>query len=63
MKEPASLIEILRKRRSIRKYQDRPVPPEAVEVLKEALLRSPSSREIRPWSFVLVQDPVLLDKL
>jgi len=58
-----SLIETLRKRRSIRQYQDRPIPPETIEVLKEALLRSPSSRAIRPWSFVLVQDKGLLEKL
>ncbi len=58
-----SLIETLRQRRSIRRYQDQPIPPDALEVLKEALLRSPSSREIRPWSFVLVEDKDLLDKL
>ncbi|MEW6076413.1 MAG: nitroreductase family protein [Thermodesulfobacteriota bacterium] len=58
------MIETLRKRRSIRAYhRDRPITPEHLDILKEALLRSPSSREIRPWSFVLVQDRGLLGKL
>ena len=57
------LIETLRQRRSIRQFQDRPIPAELLVILKEALLRSPSSREIRPWSFVLVEDKDLLSKL
>lgn len=57
------MIETLRKRRSIRRYLDRPIVPETLAVLKEALLRSPSSREIRPWSFLLVRDKDLLGKL
>ena len=60
---PPSLLETLRKRRSIRRYLDRPIAPESLAVLTEALLRSPSSRENRPWSFKLVQDRVLLEKL
>jgi nitroreductase len=58
-----SLLETLRKRRSIREYHGRPITAEHLDILKEALLRSPSSREIRPWSFVLVQDRALLKKL
>jgi nitroreductase len=57
------LLETLRKRRSIRRYKYQPIAPETLDVLKEALLRSPSSREIRPWSFVLVQDRALLEEL
>ena len=50
------MIEILRKRRSIRKYKDEDIEPEIVELLKEAALRSPTSRNFRPWSFVFVED-------
>lgn len=48
------MIELLRQRRSIRKYLDKEIEPEKIEILKEALLRSPSSRNIRPWRFVFV---------
>lgn len=56
-------IDLLRKRRSIRRYQDRPVEQEKLDVLLEAVLRSPSSRGFNPWEFVVVTDPDLLEKL
>jgi nitroreductase len=51
------LIDLLRKRRSIRKYEKRPVEAEKVDLLVEAALRSPSSRGFNPWEFVVVTDP------
>lgn len=57
------MIEVLRHRRSIRRYRDEPVPPELVELLKEALLRAPSSRGLVPRRFVFVTDPVVLGDL
>jgi len=57
------MIEILRTRRSIRKYEKKPVDEELVAVLKEALLRCPSSRGINPWTFVFVDEAGLIDKL
>lgn len=57
------MIDLLRKRRSIRIYEDRKIEPEKIEILKEALLRSPSSRNINPWEFILIDDKGLLKKL
>lgn len=57
------MIELLRKRRSIRKFTPDKVPSEAVELLKEAALRAPSSRSINPWEFILVDDPKILRQL
>lgn len=57
------MIELLRKRRSIRKYVDKAVEPEKVELLKEALLRSPTSKNRRSWEFIFVDDKELLKKL
>jgi nitroreductase len=54
------MIDILRERRSIRKYEKKAIHKESLEVLKEALLRCPSSRGINPWVFVFVDDPDLL---
>lgn len=50
-------IDLLKTRRSIRKFQDRPIENEKVDVLIEAVLRSPSSRSINPWEFVVVTEP------
>jgi nitroreductase len=56
-------LELAKRRRSIRKYQQRPVEPEKIEALVEAALRAPSSRGINPWEFVVIQDRQMLEQL
>lgn len=46
------MIELLRTRRSIRKYTEQPVETEKLEILKEAVLWSQSSKGINPWRFI-----------
>lgn len=57
------MIELLRKRRSIRSFTPQKISPQTIEVLIEAALRSPSSRGINPWEFILVDDPEILSQL
>ena len=57
------MIDLLRKRRSIRKFSDDIVSQESVRTLIEAALRSPSSRGINAWEFIVVDDPVLITEL
>jgi nitroreductase len=57
------MLDILRERRSIRRYKDRKIEAEKIELLVEAALRSPSSRGIKPWRFVFVTDKTTLQKL
>lgn len=57
------LIDLLRNRRSIRRYQEKPVEPAKIDLLVEAMLRSPSSRSLNPWEFVVVEDRALLGEL
>jgi len=57
------MLDTLRKRRSVRKYKDEDIEPEVVELLKEAALRSPTSRNFRPWRFVFVEDRLKLEAL
>ncbi len=54
---------IIRRRRSIRKYRKIPVEAEKIDVLIEAALRSPSSRGINPWEFIVVTDRGFLTEL
>ena len=56
-------IDLLRRRRSIRAFQNRPVEREKIDLLREAVLRAPSSRGIKPWGFVFVTDPQTLARL
>lgn len=57
------ILSLLQQRRSIRQFKSQPVEPEKVEQLVEALLRSPSSRGLNPWQFVVVDDPETLRRL
>jgi len=54
---------LIQKRRSIRKFREKPVENEKIEVLIETALRSPSSRGYNPWEFIVVTEPDLLEKL
>ncbi|AEH24570.1 nitroreductase family protein [Pyrococcus yayanosii] len=56
-------FEVLRKRRSIRRFQDKEVPKELVKKLLEAAFLSPSSHNKRPWHFIVVDDREKLQKL
>ncbi len=57
------MIDLLRTRRSIRKYAHTPLESKTRDLLIEALLRSPTSRNIQSWEFIVVDDPGLLTKL
>ncbi|MHC4941595.1 MAG: nitroreductase family protein [Planctomycetota bacterium] len=56
-------MQLIQKRRSIRKYQNKKVEAEKIELLVEAALRAPSSRSFNPWQFIVIDDPALLEKL
>jgi nitroreductase len=56
-------MELLERRRSIRKFSDQAVEAEKIQVLVEAALRSPSGRGINPWQFIIVEDRQMLSKL
>jgi len=57
------LYKVLQKRRSVRTFEPRAVEPEKLERIFQAALLSPSSKGIKPWSFILVDDPALLTTL
>lgn len=56
-------IDLIRSRRSIRKYQERPVENEKIDLLIETALRAFSSRNTQPWEFVVVTDSEILSRL
>ncbi len=61
--EGNSMLELMRKRRSIRKFKKDGIAQAAIDDLKEAVLLSPSSRGKRPWKFFFVQDAGVIAKL
>jgi nitroreductase len=56
-------IELLLKRRSIRKYLGEPVEADKIKKLLEAAMAAPSAKNRQPWHFVVVQDKKTLEKL
>lgn len=48
--------EAIRKRNSIRKYEDRPVPEEKLLRILEAARLAPSGRNCQDWKFIIVTD-------
>lgn len=58
-----ALMDILTKRRSIRKYKNESVPKEMLEMILKAGLISPSGRNRRPWELIVVEDKEVLAKL
>lgn len=57
------MIDLLRQRRSIRNYLDKPIEAEKIQCLQEAMLRSPSSKNRNPWEFIFIDDKELIGRL
>lgn len=50
------VLDVIRKRRSIRAYEDKPVPGEVLDRLIEAARIAPSAGGVEDWRFVIVTD-------
>jgi nitroreductase len=57
------MLDIVRKRRSVRRYEDRSIEPEKIEQLKEVALRAPTGNNKQAWHFTFVTDRNLLREL
>lgn len=60
---PESTLELLRTRRSIRRYRPDAVPEEMIAQILEAGRWAPSASNRQPWQFVVVRDRVVLEKV
>lgn len=57
------MLDLLKKRRSIRVYQNKKIEESKVRELIQAALLSPSAKNITPWEFIVVTEEELLEKL
>lgn len=53
------LTKAVLERRSVRKYQDKPVPDEALQTVLEAVRWAPSWANTQCWEIVVVRDPAV----
>jgi len=51
----SDILELIHTRRSIRRYEPRPVPTQLIERLLEAAIRAPSAHNRQPWRFAVVE--------
>lgn len=56
-------ITAIKTRISTRQYSDQPIPDEALHTILEAGMSGPTAVNARPWSFIVVRDPVMLNKM
>ena len=52
--------EAINRRRSIRQFEDKPIPREALERIMDAGLKAPSSNHQRRWELVALTDKVMI---
>lgn len=57
------LAELIRTRRAVRKFEDRPVPDELVGEILEAARWAPSPANLQPARFIWVRDPAVKQRL
>lgn len=61
--EENQTLETIFNRKSVRKYTQQPVEKEKLETLVRAGMAAPSSRDRRPWEFIIVTDRNILDTM
>jgi nitroreductase len=57
------LLEAIKSRRAVRTYTAKPVDAASLTALIDAAIEAPSAMNQQPWSFVVVRDRALLDRI
>ncbi len=53
------LFDAIKNRRSIRKYQSKPIPQNLIEEILVATNWAPSAHNAQPWRFIILDDPAV----
>jgi len=61
--EFGKLLQLMKKRRSIRKYSKDPIPLEKIYQILEAGRYAPSGANLQPWVYIIVIDNELKEKI
>lgn len=57
------MIKIIKKRRSVRKFEPKPVPEEIIKDILDCARMAPTAINIQPWLFGAVTDPGLKQQI
>ena len=58
-----ALLDLIKHRKSVRNFRDKPVEREKLMMCLEAARLAPSASNAQPWRFIIVDDKQLKDKL
>ena len=58
-----SIFEIIKKRRSIRRFQKKVIEEDKIKQVLEAAIWAPSAGNLQPWVFIAVKNPKTLEKI
>ena len=56
-------MDIIKKRRSIRKFTEQPVQKDDLLTILDAAMRAPSARNQQPWEFLVIDDKSIIQKV
>jgi nitroreductase len=57
------VFDAVRTALAVRRFQDRPVPPEVVRQIVDAARLTGSSRNLQPWHFIVIDQPDMLRQI
>ena len=63
MIDPEKVLNFLKDRRTIRNFEDKEIPDDAIKMILEAGRWSPSASNRQPWEFIVIKNKELLKKL
>ena len=58
-----NMLELVKSRRSIRVYQDKEVPKQALEEIVDCARFAATARNVQPWEFVAITSAEMLKKI
>lgn len=58
-----NFTEILKNRRSIRRYQEKPVPVEIIKSIINESILAPSAGNEQPWKFIIVHNREMINRI
>jgi nitroreductase len=61
--KPEDFLEFIKNRRSIRKYQDKPIPEKEIRMILEAGRWCCSASNKQPWEFIVIKNKEKINKL
>jgi nitroreductase len=63
MIDPEALLDFIKRRRSIRSFQDKQIPEKEIEMILEAGRWAPSASNRQPWKFIVIKNRDTLQKI